>query len=519
MTKTYRSRLLASTLFVSASLLATPAWAQDAQTEQPPAEEPVLGEDAAAGDESADGNSDENTIVVTGSRIARPNLESNTPIAVVEGEALRASGDVTLDTFLQTLPQANPAATTTSNNPGNQGRAELDLRGLGSNRNIVLVDGRRPMVSSNTMIVDLNTIPAALIERVDVISGGAGATYGADAVSGVVNLILKDDFEGIDGRVTYANTAGMDAGEFNASLVLGANFADGRGNAVMAFDFTDREALIKKQRAFAAFATSTTTFLPEGYVNGGNNPFGQAAVDALFGTAGYGSNAPGSVNAGNGLGFNLDGSIFSVGAFNNPQQSLNFRYPIDFAVNQALFPDLYSYNFDEVNLLVLPLRRKSIMAKMEYEVSELFQPFASFGWTRYKSRTALAPTPVPTVTFRNALDPLRTAQQATSAQIVNGQSIANFLIVPVTNPFISADLATLLASRTGDDARLVGSGATEAFLMRSRTLGAGARFANYENTVTQFMGGMRGNFMNDWRYEAYYSEGRTNVVNRLEIRP
>lgn len=508
MTKSYRSRLLNSTLFVSAALLGAPAMAQDV-----PAEEPVVGEDAEVGDESADGNAEPAAIVVTGSRIARPNLEANTPIAVVEGEQLRASGDVTLETFLQTLPQANPAATTTSNNPGNQGRAEIDLRGLGSNRNIILVDGRRPMVSSSTMIVDLNTIPAALVERVDIISGGAGATYGADAVSGVVNLILKDNFEGIDGRVTYANTAAADAGEFNASLVLGANFNDNRGNAVFAFDFTDREALVKKQRAFAAFATSTTTFLPEGLYNTAGNAPTQTAVNTVFGR--YGA-APGTVDATTGIGFNLDGTLFATGVAGSPLDVVNFRYPIDFAVNQNLYPDLYSYNFDEVNLLVLPLRRKSIMGKIEYEVSELFQPFAQFGWTRYKSPTALAPTPVPTVLFR---DPTNTtvagaAQMVVTSLVQPGQVGNPFLIVPVTNPFIPQDLRDLLNSRTGDDPTLVGSGATEPFLIRSRTLAAGARLSTFENTVTQYMGGVRGDFWDRWRYEAYYSEGRTSIVNR-----
>jgi outer membrane receptor protein involved in Fe transport len=536
MIKSTRVRLATSTLLVSAVMFATPAYSQEqpgqptapdaakpvqpgpTELEQPvdpnQVQEPVLGTDAEAVDETAPAGD----IVVTGSRIRRPNLESNTPIAVVSGEQLVSQGDVTLETFLNTLPQANPAATTTSNNPGNQGRAELDLRGLGSNRNIVLIDGRRPMVSSNTMVVDLNTIPAALIDRVDVISGGAGATYGADAVSGVVNVILKRDFSGLDVRGTYANTKDLDAKEFNVSAALGGNFADGRGNAVFGFDYTDREPLIKKQRAFAAFATSTTSFLPEGYYNGGNNAPSQAAVNALFGQASYGGAAPGAVSVGNGLGFNLDGTLFAVGAFNNPQDVVNFRYPIDFSVNQALFPDLYSYNFDEVNLLVLPLKRRSIMGKANFEISPAAEVFGQFGYTRYNSRTALAPTPAPTVSSRRPGDVDATSVDVITSLVEDipgtGAPVSNFLIVPVTNPFISPDLLALLNSRTGNDAGLVGSGATEPFLIRTRTLGAGARFANFGNTVVQYLGGLRGEFMPNWRYEAYYSEGRTEIVNR-----
>ena len=99
----------------------------------------------------------------------------------------------------------NPAGTTTSNNPGNNAQANIDLRGMGANRNLILIDGRRPMPSA-TQIVDLNTIPQGLIERVEVVTGGAGAAYGADAISGVVNFILRDDFEGIEVGASYSQS-------------------------------------------------------------------------------------------------------------------------------------------------------------------------------------------------------------------------------------------------------------------------------------------------------------------------
>ena len=475
-------------LVLGLAMISVPAVAQEAE------------EEAAA----------EEAIVVTGSRIARPNDDSSSPIAVATGDEATQNANVTLETFLNQLPQANPAGTTTSNNPGNNGQANINLRGLGVNRNLVLIDGRRPMVSANNLVVDLNTIPAALIDRIEIITGGAGAAYGADAIAGVTNLILKKDFEGIDARATYANTSKTDAEEFNASLTLGGNFADGKGNAVFAFDYTQRESLIKKQRPFAAFATSTTTFLPEGFYNPSGNVPTVAAVDALFATYSVGA---GRVDVNQGLGFNTDGTLFGVGVFNNPLDVQNFRYPIDLSVNQPLFPDLYSYNFDEVNLLVLPLKRKSVMGKINYEINPAFEVFGQFGWTDYKSVTALAPTPVPTVTYRNPTDPARTVSNALSNLVVSGQSVANFLVVPTTNPFIPADLRTLLNSRTGDNAALVGTGATEPFLMRSRTLGAGARTSTFTNQVVQYMAGLRGEFAPNWRYEAYYSVGDTEITN------
>lgn len=492
--KTKASLLASSVIF--GSLAVTPAMAQ---------------EDVGASDEG-------DTIIVTGTRIARPNMEAASPIAVVTGDAAQENADITLDTYLNTLPQVNPAGTTTSNNPGNGGQSNVNLRGLGSNRNLVLIDGRRPMVSANSLTVDLNTIPAALIDRIEVITGGAGAVYGADAIAGAVNLVLKDDFEGVDLTASYSNaTKDWDAQEFTISGVVGGNFADGRGNAVIAVDWSERQALIKSQREFSVFATSTTSFLPDGAIFDSSNAFSQDAVDALF--VSYGS-AAGSVPAGsNLLGVNPDGTLFSKGIFNSPIDVENFRGPIDFSVNQALFPDLYSYNFDEVNLLVLPFERTSVMSKTNFEIVPQAEVFAQAGYTRYTSATALAPTPIPTVGIRaigeadtdQVASPLITPGSVCGSAGTSACSADFTLVIPVTNPFIPDDLATLLASRTGDNANLVGSGADEPFLMRQRTLDIGLRQSEYTNQVFQLLGGLRGDLTDRFSYELSYSFGRTNI--------
>ena len=227
-------------------------------------------------------------IEITGSRIKKLDLNSASPLVTVTGAELRQNQDITLETFLNALPQINPAGTTTSNNPGNGGQANIDLRGLGANRNLILIDGRRPMVSAANQAVDINTIPLSLIENIEVITGGAGAVYGADAIGGVVNVKLKRRFEGLDIRAGLSNAMDKkDARERSMSLTTGGNFAGSRGNAVMSFEFVDREQLIKSQRDFAAVATATTSFFPEGtFRPTGNNP-SQAAVDALYGQASY----------------------------------------------------------------------------------------------------------------------------------------------------------------------------------------------------------------------------------------
>lgn len=489
----HQLRLGAGSIALAISLAAAPALAQDAVI--------VDTDEVSMADTGG-------VIFVTGTRIARPNMEASSPVAAIDGEASTEFADITLDTFVNTLPQVNPAGGATSNNPGNGGQSNVNLRGLGSNRNLVLIDGRRPMVSASDLTVDLNTIPQGLIERIDVITGGAGAVYGADAIAGVVNLVLKDDFEGIDLTASYSNaTADWDAEEYRISGVIGGNFDDGRGNAVIAVDYASREQLIKSQRAFSVFATSTTSFLPDGAYFESGNGAPQAVYDQVFGQ--YGA-AAGSVPRNSSLiGFNPDGTLFSKGIFNSPIDVVNFRGPIDFSVNQAIFPDLYSYNFDEVNLLVLPFDRTSLMSKINYEVSPAFEVFAQGGYTRTTSATALAPTPFPTVTTKAPGE--NSAIQASSPFVAAGKSISNLLVVPVTNPFIPADLKTLLDARTGDNANLVGSGANEAFLMRQRSLDVGLRQSEYTTEVFQLLGGVRGDLTDKVSYEVSYSFGRTNI--------
>lgn len=479
-------RYTAAPLALGLALISTPSFAQD---------------------EAADEDSGE-AIIVTGSRIARPNLDSNSPVAVVTGEQTTANADVTLDTFLNTLPGVNPAGTTTSNNPGNGGQSNINLRGLGSNRNLVLINGRRPMVSASDQTVDLNTIPQGLIERIDVTTGGAGAAYGADAIAGVVNMILKDDFEGLDLRATYSNSIPeTDAREYQISGTIGGNFADGRGNIAFSAEYSKRQSLIKAQRAFASQATSTTGTFPTGrYTASAGNPIPQAAINTLFATYGVSAaNAPTQTL----LGFNSDGTLFGIGTFNSPNDVTNFRYGLDSAANPNLnfFPDFYSYNFDIVNILVLPLERKSAFLTGHYEINPSFDFFMQGGYTEYTSSSALAPTPVGTTIRAPGQN---TTLQASSPLVEVGGRITG-LIAPMSNPFLPADLRNLLLQRTGDDANLAGTGAAEGVRIGYRFLPTGLREQVFNNQVLQGLVGLRGDISDNWRYEAYYSWGRTTI--------
>lgn len=438
------------------------------------------------------------TIVVTGSRIPTRDFIADSPIQTVTAETLVEHSAITIEQTLNTLPQLNAAATSTSNNPSGRGRSQVNLRGLGANRNLVLIDGRRGMPSDGALVVDLNTIPAALIETVEIISGGAGAVYGADAVSGVINLKLRDDFEGVQLFSSWNRTTSeKDGQEFAVSGLIGGNFAEERGNAVLALDHARRDEVRKGARAFAAQATSTTSFLPEGAWFPGNNAPTQAAVNTVFGR--YGT-AAGAVNSTGTFSFNLDDSLFAVGSAGGSFDTQNYRYPIDLNVAQNFFPDFYSWNFEPVNLLVLPLERTSLAGSFRFDLSDSVEAFSQIFYTNYTGEVNIAPSPVPTAV--NVA-----ASQFFAPGVTN---LGQFLIVPTTNPFIPNDLAELLASRTGDDPQIAGSGAGEAFRMRWRTLALGPRAEEYDNNVANIVLGVRGSFASVWRWDAYLIDGRNN---------
>ncbi|PCH97207.1 MAG: TonB-dependent receptor [Gammaproteobacteria bacterium] len=173
-------------------------------------------------------------IEVTGSRIKRVALSTPSPIITVDAAELLRFGNPDLGSMLAELPAIGATSTIIGNNNsnGNAGISSVDLRRLGTKRTLVLVNGKRHVAGSpGSAQVDLSTIPASLIERVEVITGGASAVYGSDAVSGVVNVILKDDFEGLEFNLTGGNsTEGVGTENYTFNVLGGANFADDKGN-------------------------------------------------------------------------------------------------------------------------------------------------------------------------------------------------------------------------------------------------------------------------------------------------
>ena len=213
----------------------------------------AIGEPVIAQDLIQDEDAEIEQMIVTGSRIKRSGLTAPTPVTVLDSEALSLQGEVNIATLLNQLPALGSTFTNASSSGfiGTVGLSFLDLRRLGQERTLVLVDGRRHIGSSaGTASVDINSIPQELVDRVEVVTGGASAIYGADAVTGVVNFVMKDDFEGVS---LYAQAGQADEGDafsYTVRGLVGGNFADGKGNAVVSFEWADSNGFIGNDRSF-----------------------------------------------------------------------------------------------------------------------------------------------------------------------------------------------------------------------------------------------------------------------------
>jgi len=192
------------------------------------------------------------TVVVTGSRLQPRGFEAPTPVSVVTSEELKYTGTVNVENLLSASPQFvgaqnGTALSNTVQANGDGGAAYTNLRGLGPTRTLVLVNGRRYVVQSTSLITDLNTIPTALIERTEVVTGGSSAVYGSDAIAGVINFVMKQDFEGVQGSAQYTFDSPTQTPIYNFDLTLGGNFAHDKGNAVFSMNYLSRGGFTQPQ--------------------------------------------------------------------------------------------------------------------------------------------------------------------------------------------------------------------------------------------------------------------------------
>lgn len=260
-------RHLAATALVSTmALYSTGALAQNTGSPAPTGQQdrdaaaaaeqggkPIGGDETSAADVTPGGGADE--VVVTGSRIRRPNLESTVPITSIRSQDIYSRSDPNVGEVLNDLPQLR--STFSQQNPGSgigiAGLNLLDLRGLGSQRTLVLVNGRRHVpsdIQNTAASVDINTIPNDLIERVDVVTGGNSAVYGSDAIAGVVNFVLKTNFDGLQIRAGDSTPEYGAGGNRYVSAIAGKNFSDGRGNLTLSLEYSKQDRLFASDVPF-----------------------------------------------------------------------------------------------------------------------------------------------------------------------------------------------------------------------------------------------------------------------------
>jgi outer membrane cobalamin receptor len=210
---------------------------------------------SAAQDAATPGANEVEAVVITGTRLRLPDYTASAPVTSLQGEAIEYSGTTNLTDFLQELPSLQNSVDLQDNaNAGDRASAGLnllDLRNLGSQRTLTLVNGRRHVAgTTGTASVDVNTIPVGLVDRIEVLTGGASATYGADAVTGVVNFILKSDFEGVDARVQSGWSEEGGAENTFGSVLVGHNWMDGRLNATFGYEISRTEPLDRDDRDY-----------------------------------------------------------------------------------------------------------------------------------------------------------------------------------------------------------------------------------------------------------------------------
>jgi len=416
----------------------------------------LLGLSAAPGALAQEGAGELEEITVTGSRIKKKDFTSNAPVSTIGFEQIELTGTVNTESLLNTLPQTVPGFDRTSNNPGN-GTASVDLRGLGSNRTLVLIDGKRVVPTSRNGSVDINSIPTALIQNIEVLTGGASAVYGSDAIAGVVNFILKDDFEGVNINAGFEQTFEGDAAIYSTDITLGANVADGRGNVTFNFSFTDRDDLFQGDRDFAAVALAEDG-------SGGLEPTGSSGVPqtSIF-NGGFGAEFPNS----SGIIFEQDGSI---------REFVTSGQVNDF------------YNYAPVNYIQLPQIRYQGTALGHFDVSDKATVYGRFMFTSSKVPQQLAPTPI----FQ------------TSTFTLDG------------NPFITAAAQQSISDGIGDGVDTDGDGIddTATALVRRRLLEVGPRISNSGFSTYQVQAGVKGDLTDSWSYDAFIQVGNVTATDQ-----
>lgn len=508
-------RLMGATALVGSALFAVPTFAQTATDPAAPATEQST--------DAAEPAADEGEVVVTGSRIRRPNLESNAPIATVSGEEFFETGQISVGDVLNELPQLRSTFSQQNSTRflGTRGLNLLDLRGLGTQRTLVLVNGRRHVggdVLVNAVSPDVNTFPTDLIDRVEVITGGGSSIYGSDAIAGVVNFILKNDYEGLSIRGQAGISQRGDAGNQYVSALGGFNFGpDDRGNIAVNLEYAHQDRYFgsggRGLGQVDGFVVVDTD--PAGSVNGSDGVPDRRFFRDLRATTTYGGQVAVFQSAANPICGIAAGSPFYCGYIFQPDGSLVPQTGTRIGIGpNGSFVGGNSTTGREGQLLTLSpqLDRYSVNLIGHYAISDAFVPFVE---AKYVRSDAFGSVSGPMFTQGTTLgDPggrerirLDNPYLSTQARALLVQQLSATTVNPNTGGALTAaQLATQRAAIAAGTFR---------FGVRRNNIDFGIRDEKFKRETYRIVGGLKGNFNDDWNYEvsANYGEHREqNVV-------
>jgi len=469
----FRQRLLTTTLLVGASMAASPAFAQTTPPDTAAGTQPDATTAAQAPATAAPAPSGQD-IVITGTRIPQPNLTSASPVTVLNSQDIKLQGTTRTEDLINSLPQSFAAQGSNISN-GSSGTASVNLRGLGSQRTLVLINGRRlqpgdPRLGS---IADINFVPSSIVKRVDVLTGGASSVYGADAVAGVVNFIMDTNFRGlrIDAQAStfmhYNNSSNsilnadfvrgfrpphgwnVNGGAQDVSVAFGAGFDDNRGSITAYATYRKQDAVLQASRdySFCSLAARDT-------LGSGGSTFPRD-----FDCGGSSTSAPGrfATNVGN----------FHVGGANGNQ----------------FVPGTVPFNFGPYNFYQRPDERYTFGTFAEYEISPGAKPYLEAMFMNDTSNSLIAPS---------------------------GDFFGNTSTLNCDNPLLSPqEFATIcVPNNTFVDAQ----GVTRAIaVVGRRNVEGGGRQDNLEHTAFRVVGGVKGDILKGVSYDAYYQFGTTRL--------
>ncbi len=475
-------------------------------------------------------------IVVTGSRIRQPNLESANPIAVVTGEEIFETGGISVGDLLNDLPQLRSTFSQQNSTRflGTRGLNLLDLRGLGTQRTLVLVNGRRHVgsdVLSNGVSVDTNTIPSDLVERIDIVTGGASAVYGSDAIAGVVNFILKDDFEGVQVRGQGGISKYKDAGNQFLSVTAGKNFAEGRGNIAINLEYAHSQDFYASGRPYL---DTNDAFLvveadapgsPNGAAGGFDRYFFRDIRSTTISLGGMVAAYPNPTTAPCGRG---GGTAFTCAFLFQPDGSL-IAQTGDRAGLGPTGPFIggNGYTGREGRLIALSpqLQRYSANLIAHFEVSPAFVPFLEAKYVRSEAQGSQsgpffsqgATLGDPGGRERLRLDNPYLSTQARQiltdtflASTVNPNTGAAFTDT-VVNGVVTVTAAQKLATQ-----RAQISAGTFRFSLRRNWTDFGTRDEEITRETYRAVIGARGEFNDDWNYEVFANYGEHKEKNLIK---